>query len=98
MTKKGLPNFTIVIVGKRHNTRFYPTKKEDADSSSHNPQNGTVVDRGITQAALWEFYLQAHTAIKGTARPAHYVVVYDEIFQHRKISPPFQTTADVLED
>src|SRR5436305_13259040 len=43
LTKQGLPRITIIIVGKRHHTRFYPTKKEDADRSS-NPQNGTVVD------------------------------------------------------
>ena len=30
-TKAGRPHITIIIVGKRHNTRFYPTKKEDAD-------------------------------------------------------------------
>ena len=26
----------------------------------------------------WDFYLQAHAAIKGTAKPAHYVVVRNE--------------------
>ncbi|KIW21698.1 uncharacterized protein PV07_12869, partial [Cladophialophora immunda] len=73
-------------------------KAEQADRSS-NPQHGTVVDRGVTEARNWDFYLQAHTAIQGTARPAHYYVVYDEIFQARKVPPgPFKSAADILED
>jgi hypothetical protein len=47
--KKGLPCISIIIVGKRHNTRFYLTRKEDADCLL-NPQNGTIVDRGVTEA------------------------------------------------
>src|SRR5882724_3633027 len=54
-TKQGIPYITIIIVGKRHNTRFYPTRKEDVDRSS-NPQNGTVVDRGVTEARNWDFF------------------------------------------
>ena len=33
--KKGLPRIIIVIVGKRHHTRFYPTAVTDADRSSN---------------------------------------------------------------
>ena len=96
-TKKGLPYITIIIVGKRHHTRFYPTTVGDADSSS-NPKNGTVVDRGVTEARNWDFFLQSHTALQGTARPAHYYIILDEIFTKRKVPPPFQNVADVLED
>jgi eukaryotic translation initiation factor 2C len=96
-TKKGLPRLAIVVVGKRHHTRFYPTKAGDADRHS-NTKNGTVVDRGVTEARNWDFFLQAHSALQGTARPAHYHVVLDEIFTNRKVSPPFQNVADVLED
>ncbi|KAJ4187446.1 hypothetical protein NW759_016884 [Fusarium solani] len=98
--KRGLPHFTIVIVGKRHHTRFYPTKDVDADRSG-NPKPGTIVDRGVTEARNWDFFLQAHAAIQGTARPGHYVVVLDEIFRARyaKTLPPgFNNVADVLED
>ncbi|OAP55834.1 hypothetical protein AYL99_09986 [Fonsecaea erecta] len=100
MTQQGFPRVTIVVVGKRHHTRFYPTKAEQADRSS-NPQHGTVVDRGVTEARHWDFYLQAHTAIQGTARPAHYFVVLDEIFQPaRNVPPPglVKNAADALED
>ncbi|KAL5001644.1 ribonuclease H-like domain-containing protein [Aspergillus recurvatus] len=95
-TAKNLPRFSIIIVGKRHHTRFYPTRQEDADRSN-NPVNGTVVDRGVTDARNWDFFLQAHTALKGTARPAHYYTVWDEIFLRQKIIPPAKNAADMLE-
>lgn len=94
-TKRGVPKISIIIVGKRHHTRFYPTKEDDADRSS-NPKNGTVVDRGVTEARNWNFFLQAHAGLQGTARPAHYFVVLDEIFAKRP-TPPGQTAADALE-
>jgi len=89
-----LSGFTV---GKRHNTRFFPTRKEDADRSS-NPQNGTVVDRGVTEARNWDFFLQAHAAIKGTSRLAHYYIVLDELFRGRKVQAPLQNAADALEE
>ncbi|KAI9374393.1 ribonuclease H-like domain-containing protein [Aspergillus egyptiacus] len=94
-TAKNLPRISIIIVGKRHHTRFYPTSEADADRSQ-NPENGTVVDRGVTEARNWDFYLQAHTALQGTARPAHYYTVWDEIFLNIKPGPS-QNTADMLE-
>src|SRR5579872_2652164 len=41
------PQLTIVICGKRHHTRFFPTESQFADKHG-NPRPGTVVDRGIT--------------------------------------------------
>lgn len=41
------------------------------------------MDRGITQARYWDFFLTAHHAIKGTARPAHYTELLDEISRDR---------------
>ncbi|KAL1837895.1 hypothetical protein VTJ49DRAFT_3281 [Mycothermus thermophilus] len=101
-TKRGLPRLTVVIVGKRHHTRFYVTKPEDADRSGNAPP-GTVVDRGVTEARQWDFFLQAHAAIQGTARPAHYVVVLDEILRAKygargaKLPKDCHSVADVLE-
>lgn len=86
-TKQGLPRLAIIVVGKRHNTRFYPTRDEDADRAA-NPQPGTVVDRAVSEARHWDFFLQAHAALQGTARPAHYFTVWDEIFHPRH---PVQT-------
>ena len=72
------PKVSIIIVGKRHHTRFYPTREDEADRSG-NPKNGTVVDRGVTGERQWDFFLQAHMGLQGTARPAHYVVIQDGI-------------------
>jgi len=94
-TKAGFPKISIIVVGKRHHTRFYVTSKDRMDRSG-NPSSGTVVDRGITQAWLWDFFLQAHTAIQGTARPAHYYVIYDQIFRARQTAS--SPSADVLEE
>lgn len=82
ITNDGLPYISIVICGKRHHTRFYPTTDQDAEKSG-SPNPGTVVDRGITETRIWDFFLQAHSALQGTAKPCHYVVVHDEIFRRR---------------
>ncbi|QGA17407.1 hypothetical protein EYB26_005078 [Talaromyces marneffei] len=99
-TKLGLPRFTIIICGKRHKTRFYPTTEEDCDRSG-NTKPGTVVDRRVTEARNWDFFLQAHAALQGTARPCHYYIVHDEIFRQvyaKSIPAPFQNIADIVED
>jgi len=72
-TKQGLPRMTVIIVGKRHHTRFYPTSDQSnlTDTRSGNPKNGTVVDRGVTEARTWDFFCQAHTGLQGTARVCH---------------------------
>lgn len=89
--KTGVPKarVAIFVVGKRHHTRFYPTRPQDmADQGAvgvrprapnGNPRYGTVVDRGVTSERQWDFYLQAHHGLQGTARPAHYVALKDQI-------------------
>ncbi|OTB13349.1 hypothetical protein K445DRAFT_168285 [Daldinia sp. EC12] len=74
------PKITIVISVKRHHTRFYPTDPEHM-TKSRNIKSGTVVDRDVTQAIVWDFFLTAHQALQGTAKPAHYTVILDEIFR-----------------
>ena len=96
-TQKDFPRISIIIVGKRHRTRFYPTDAKDMDTRSRNPQNGTVVDRGLTEARQWSFFIQSHTALQGTARPAHYYVAHNEVFGKQQIQPPFNNVADVVE-
>ncbi|EHA51185.1 hypothetical protein MGG_13617 [Pyricularia oryzae 70-15] len=76
-----MPNMTVVVVGKRHHTRFYPTSTGRTNMVKNNVAPGTVVDRGITEAHTWDFFLQSHEALKGTGRPAHYIVVMDQIFR-----------------
>lgn len=72
------PKISIIMVGKRHHTRFYPTKMEDTDGKTGNPKPGTIVDRGVTGEKLFDFFLLAHQGLQGTSKPAHYVVLKDD--------------------
>lgn len=85
--KQPRPQFTLVIVGKRHHTRFFPPENSPHCDGNGNFERGIVVDRGITEARNWDFFLQSHDALKGTARPAHYYVLWDEIFTNTKLEP-----------
>jgi eukaryotic translation initiation factor 2C len=93
-TKQGFPKISIIICGKRHHTRFYPVGTQNADKSS-NCEPGTVVDRGVTEVRFWDFYLQPHACLQGTARSCHYTVIFDEIFRGRA---PHTNPADALEE
>jgi hypothetical protein len=84
--KGAMLKVTFVIVGKRHNTRFYPTTEQNYTKVDRDPKRcnrnvtpGLLVDRAITDPDRYNFYLQSHQAIKGTARSAHYHVLVDEI-------------------
>lgn len=74
------PKLTLVVSVKRHQTRFYATTEENLPPN-RNIRNGTLVDRGVTQARYWDVFLTAHASIKCTARPAHYTALFDEIFR-----------------
>ncbi|KAI7363415.1 hypothetical protein KC354_g6495 [Hortaea werneckii] len=92
---------TYVVVGKRHNTRFYPTKEEDITKiitgsgpriANRNVKPGLVVDQVITHPYSFDFYLQSHQAVKGTARSAHYFVLQNDMgLTHDQLQ---QTTHD----
>ncbi|KAI1437075.1 Piwi-domain-containing protein [Xylaria sp. CBS 124048] len=75
------PKIALIVSVKRHQTRFYPTDPNHMIKSSRNVKNGTVVDRGVTQAITWDFFLTAHKGLQGTSRPAHYTVLLDEVFR-----------------
>ncbi|KAK6339590.1 hypothetical protein TWF718_008986 [Orbilia javanica] len=68
------PRITLIVVGKRHHTRFYPAELGASDGTG-NCFPGTVVDRSITDVYNFDFFLQTHKAAIGTARPAHYFVL-----------------------
>jgi eukaryotic translation initiation factor 2C len=73
---KEVPKFTVVIAGKRHHVRFFP--QGSAADKNGNPKPGTLIETGVTHPFEWDFYLCAHVAIKGTARPIHYQVILNE--------------------
>ncbi|KAK5170195.1 uncharacterized protein LTR77_004781 [Saxophila tyrrhenica] len=62
---------TFVVVGKRHNTRFYPVQNGMTGKGGNVP-TGLVVDQVITHPFHMDFYLQSHEPIIGTGRSAHY--------------------------
>ena len=71
-----VPKFTVVIAGKRHHIRFFPGDRQG--DRNGNPIPGTLVEAGCAHPFEFDFYLCAHSAIKGTARPVHYHVILNE--------------------
>lgn len=72
--------FTVIVASKRHHVRFFPpvgASNNDFDRNG-NALPGTLVESGVTHPFEYDFYLCAHNALKGTARPVHYHVLLDE--------------------
>ncbi|EJD53159.1 Piwi-domain-containing protein [Auricularia subglabra TFB-10046 SS5] len=67
---------SYIIVSKKHHQRFFPEAR-DADKKG-NCLPGSVFDDVVAHPTLFDFYLQSQAAIIGTARPAHYILTYDE--------------------
>ncbi len=87
-----LPKICFSIVKKRHNTRFFSYDKQSNQTNNIQPGNkiiflnkinffilGTVIDTDINSPNGFDFYLNSHVAIQGTARPILYHVLYDDI-------------------
>ncbi|XP_065860504.1 protein argonaute 7 [Euphorbia lathyris] len=73
------PLITFAVVQKRHHTRLFP--RESTDVNQFNDENippGTVVDTVITHPKEFDFYLCSHWGMKGTSRPTHYHILWDE--------------------
>ncbi|CAD6932562.1 unnamed protein product [Tilletia controversa] len=68
---------TYVVCGKRHHVRFSAESPADTDRTG-NLRAGTVVDKGVTNPVAFEFFLQAHAGLIGTAKPTRYIVLEDE--------------------
>lgn len=66
--------FVVVVGSKRHHVRFFPEKGD----RNGNALPGTLVETGVTHPFENDFYLCAHAAIKGTARPMNYTVLLNE--------------------
>ncbi|CAM4972896.1 unnamed protein product [Rotaria socialis] len=67
------PYLTYIIVNKRHHTRFSP------GDLNGNVKAGTVVDsHEVINPTTYNFFLNSHHSDKGTSRPTHYHVLYDD--------------------
>ncbi|GJN39415.1 hypothetical protein PR202_gb28532 [Eleusine coracana subsp. coracana] len=74
------PQVTFIVVQKRHHTRLFAHNHNEQNSvdRSGNILPGTVVDSKICHPTEFDFFLCSHAGIKGTSRPAHYHVLWDE--------------------
>ncbi|KAG8383067.1 hypothetical protein BUALT_Bualt05G0146100 [Buddleja alternifolia] len=73
------PPITFAVVQKRHHTRLFPCEPDvENQFSDENIPPGTVVDTMITHPREFDFYLCSHWGAKGTSRPIHYHVLWDE--------------------
>lgn len=75
------PKFTVIVATKRHHIRFFPGPDERTKGGDQNlnPKPGLLVEHEVTHPFMWDFYLNSHKAIQGTARPVHYYVILDEM-------------------
>ncbi|KAI3733675.1 hypothetical protein L6452_13125 [Arctium lappa] len=74
------PRITFTVVQKRHHTRLFPDRPSPPQQtfSDDNVPPGTVVDSVITHPKEFDFYLCSHWGVKGTSRPTHYHILWDE--------------------
>ncbi|KAJ7632197.1 argonaute-like protein [Roridomyces roridus] len=76
------PKVTMIVVGKRHHVTFFPSIPNQGDRTGNCRAGLVVDDKGLTnpQFPKADFYLQSHSAIKGTSRSGHYTVLRDDNF------------------
>lgn len=82
------PPITFAVVQKRHHTRLFHNESRNSRSGpsemvgignlEENIPPGTVVDTVITHPREFDFYLCSHWGVKGTSRPTHYHILWDE--------------------
>ncbi|KAK3347363.1 Piwi domain-containing protein [Neurospora tetraspora] len=66
---------TVIVATKRHHIRFFPEKGD----KNGNCEPGTLVEKEVTHPFHYDFFLNSHHALQGTARPVHYHVLMDDI-------------------
>jgi len=67
------PQFTMVVVQKRINTRFF---MQSLSKCFVNPSPGTVIDHTVSSRDWWDFFLVSQYANQGTVAPTHYIVIH----------------------
>lgn len=77
---------TLLVVTKRHHTRFFPLEDQKAITRRYerkqrdifkdkNLRSGLLVDSQVVDKNHFSFYLQSHYSELGTAKNAHYFVI-----------------------
>ncbi|KAL7080707.1 hypothetical protein ACQ4LE_000492 [Meloidogyne hapla] len=76
--KFNIPAVTIIVCQRQSNYRIVPERiNSRGKATEQNCQPGTVVDKGVMNAALTEFLLIPHRALQGTAQPLRCSVVHE---------------------
>lgn len=73
-----LVKMSIIVVQKRHHTRFFPDKRVSGGDRNNNVPPGTIVDNVIIRPNENHFYLVSHQSIQGVAKPTKYCILLDE--------------------
>lgn len=84
---KWSPKITLVVCTKRHQTRFFgpESKDEQAEKAALLDDNGgfmpglVVDDPSVRLPYYFDFFLQSHKTLQGTARPCHYFVIENQM-------------------
>lgn len=67
------PGMAFIVVKKRIHTRIFTGE----GTNLRNPAPGTFIDRGVTHAGWYDFFLVAQSVKEGTVTPTHYHVLFD---------------------
>ncbi|KAH8379868.1 hypothetical protein KR009_007745 [Drosophila setifemur] len=65
---------SFIVVQKRINTRIFA----GIDNQLENPLPGTIVDKHITRAHMYDFFLVSQSVRQGTVTPTHFIVLRDD--------------------
>ncbi|KAK4704286.1 eukaryotic translation initiation factor 2C, partial [Phenoliferia sp. Uapishka_3] len=80
------PKLTFILAVKNHHIRAFPTvDRKSSEGKSGNIPAGTVIDTGVADPRVFDFYLIPHTGILGTTRPTRIVKLTDE--QQPRMTP-----------
>ncbi|KAH7645309.1 argonaute 7 [Dermatophagoides farinae] len=76
--------FTLIIVQKRHHTRFVKTMPTSSDANQKGPPTrnvpcGTVVDNSICEPNFTVAYVNSHFSRLGTSKPTKYIVIENQL-------------------
>jgi eukaryotic translation initiation factor 2C len=71
------PQITFIIVQKRNHARFFVGDQRHGDRNG-NLLSGTIVDQAVVSPFDFDFFLCSHAGLKGTSKPTHYHVLWDD--------------------